>query len=120
MKKIYISGPMSGYDDFNFPAFNTKQKELEADGWIVFNPANKDDEEAVKTDPSFAKGDAKALMKTGFNFRKVYTWDVDKVIEADAIYMLKRWEHSPGAVGEHASAVVMQLKYPEYQIIYEN
>lgn len=119
MKKIYIAGPMSGIDKYNFPAFNRRQKILEAQGWKVFNPANKDTELKVIEDPSYKKGDADALMKSGFNFRKVFTWDVDRVIEADAIYMLKGWEKSPGARAEHAVACAMQTKYPTYEIFYE-
>lgn len=118
--KIYIAGPMSGYPKFNFPAFFAIEEKLKSEGWTVFNPANKEGESGVVTDKSYTKGDSSALMKSGFNFREVYTWDQNRVIEADAIYMLKGWEHSPGAVGEHATAVVMQVKYPEYRIIYEN
>lgn len=118
--KIYIAGPMSGIEAYNFPAFNAAQERLEVEGWQVFNPAKKDEEIEVHKSPSFKTGDAEALMKEGFNFRNVYTWDTNRVIESDAIYMLKGWEHSPGAVGEWGLAVVMQVKYPEYKIIYEN
>lgn len=119
--KIYIAGPMSGYPEFNFPKFFAVQKQYEDMGWTVFNPANKDEEVGVTTDASYAKGDALALIKSGWDFRDAYTWDADRVIEADAIYMIKGWEHSPGARGEHALAVTMQTKYPgQYEIIYEN
>lgn len=121
MKKIYIAGPMSGYDYFNFPKFNATQEWLERHGWKVFNPASKDTEKKVVDDPSYSTGDAEALMKAGFNFREIFEWDTARVIEADAIYMLKGWEHSPGARGEWALAVTMQTKYPgKYEIIYEN
>lgn len=119
MKKIYIAGPMSGYAEYNFPAFNIRQRILETQGWKVFNPANKDTEKDVVNDPSYATGNAEALMKAGFNFREVFSWDVNRVIEADAIFMLEGWEKSPGARAEHGVAMVMQVKYPEYQIIYE-
>ena len=39
MKRIYIAGPMSGWPDNNYPAFNTKAAELRAEGWAVENPA---------------------------------------------------------------------------------
>lgn len=116
--KIYVAGPMTGYPKFNFPAFFAAQKKLEELGWTVFNPADKDSEasldaEAVKT------GDDKLAIKKGFDFREAFGWDADKVINGDAIYMLKGWEASPGARAEHAIASVMKIKYPEYQIIYE-
>lgn len=119
IKKIYIAGPMSGYPEFNFPAFFRAQASFETDGWIVFNPANKQGEEAVVKHSSFGEGDDKALLKSGWSFREAYKWDTDRVIDADAIYMLKGWEASPGARGEHAVAMAMKTKYPEYEIIYE-
>lgn len=107
---------MSGIPDFNFPAFYEIADKFEQDGWIVFNPANKEGEtlsaRARKT------GDPMLAQKDGFNFREVYLWDVNKVIESDAIYMLPGWENSPGARGEHAVAVAMQRHYPNYEIIY--
>ncbi len=117
-KHIYIAGPMSGYPEFNFPAFFAKQKELEAQGWVVHNPANKDSEKDVQKDSSFAKGDDKELIANGWDFRDAYLWDVTKIILGNAIYMLPGWEKSAGARGEHAVAVSMQARYPEYQIIY--
>lgn len=119
MKKIYIAGPMSGFAEFNFPKFFATEEKLKAEGWRVFNPANKDGEAGVVTNASYAKGDALALVSSGWSFRDAYKWDTDRVIEADAIYMLKGWEKSPGARGEHAVAMAMQTKYPDYEIIYE-
>lgn len=120
MKKIYIAGPMSGYPEFNFPKFFETERKLLNDGWIVFNPANKVDEVEIALQvEAYSTGNALELIAGGFNFRKAYTWDVVKVIEANAIYMLKGWETSPGATGEHAVAVAMKSKYPDYEIIYE-
>lgn len=118
MKKIYIAGPMSGYPEFNFPAFMASETMLKEQGWQVFNPANKDLEEDVHKDESFETGDAKKLVSNGWNFRDAYLWDVTKVIESDAIFMLPGWENSPGASGEHAVAVAVRKHYPDYQIIY--
>jgi hypothetical protein len=117
MAKIYIAGPMSGYENFNFPAFNTAAYVLRRKGWTVFNPAEKESE--TLSEESMVTGDAALAATRGFNFREVYLWDIDKVIQSDAIYMLPGWEQSPGARGEHAVAVAMKKHYPEYQIIYE-
>lgn len=38
--KIYIAGPMTGRKDWNFPAFNKAQEELEIMGYEVENPAS--------------------------------------------------------------------------------
>lgn len=40
MKRIYISGPMSGYKEHNFPAFNEAAEKLRALGWDVVNPVD--------------------------------------------------------------------------------
>ncbi len=37
---LYISGPMSGKDDFNFPAFNELARRLRLFGFPVLNPAD--------------------------------------------------------------------------------
>lgn len=109
---------MSGYPNFNFPAFFQAEDKLRAKGYEVHNPARKDDEanldtEAVKT------GDAATAIAKGFDFREAYMWDLEKVVYGDGIYMLKGWEQSPGARGEHAAATAMKRHYPEYEIIYE-
>ena len=38
-KKIYIAGPMTGYKDFNRPAFKAYALKLSLDGNVVLNPA---------------------------------------------------------------------------------
>lgn len=114
--RIYLAGPMSGIPEFNFPAFNRAAYILQREGWEVFNPADKEGE--TLSEESKIDGDPIKAQKGGFNFRQVYAWDISKVIEADAIYMLPGWEASPGARGEHAVAVAMKRHYPDYQIIY--
>ncbi len=118
MKSIYIAGPMSGIPEFNFPAFYTAEAKLEASGWRVFNPANKDAEKELNQD-AYDKGDAELANSTGFDFKEAYLWDITKVIEADAIYMLQDWEQSPGARGEHAVAVALKRHNPDYEIKYQ-
>lgn len=118
-RKIYIAGPMSGYPEFNFPAFFAAEEKLKAEGYIVFNPANKDQEKTIDPE-SYATGDNVLLIERGFDFREAYLWDIERVIEGDGIYMLPGWERSPGACGEHAVAVTMQKHYPDYEIRYES
>lgn len=117
--KIYIAGPMSGYKNFNFDEFNGAARMLKAEGWTVFNPAQKDLEKHPEIENNPTGDPALAAEKDGFNFREAYLWDLTKVLEADAIYMLRGWEQSPGARGEHAAAVAMKRHYPDYEIIYQ-
>ena len=37
--KVFISGPMKGYPNFNKEAFDQAEKELVQQGYTVFNPA---------------------------------------------------------------------------------
>jgi len=119
-KSIYIAGPMSGIPEFNFPAFFRAEKFLRSKGYEVFNPAKKEHEAALIASDSFATGDTDlADASTGFDFKATYLWDIEHVIKADGIYMLKGWEKGAGARGEHAVAMVMKRHNPEFEFIYE-
>lgn len=115
---IYLAGPMQGYPEFNFPAFNTKTAELRAQGHEVFNPAERDIERHGGVDIS--KGNTKgclehAVKNHGFNLREALRDDLTYICTtADAICLLPGWENSKGARAEHATAVALGLKiiYP--------
>lgn len=119
-KQIYIAGPMSGIPDWNYPAFFSAEEALSSMGWVVKNPARKDEEMGYDDTEAKAGGDtALAIAKGTFNFREAFEWDIKQILNGDAIYMLRGWESSPGACAEHATAVVMRKNYPEFQIFYE-
>jgi hypothetical protein len=118
-KAIYIAGPMTGYPEFNFPAFFTAEEKLTKEGYKVFNPADKKQEKELEDNGSYATGDAALAISQGFDFRKAYMWDLEKVVKGNGIYMLNGWEQSPGARGEHAAAVAMKKHYPNYEIRYQ-
>lgn len=109
-KKIYIAGPMTGIREFNFPAFFAAEKDLYADGWVVFNPARNDQENGI--DVSGTTGRPEEIP--AFSLRKALAWDMQKICEADAIFMLRGWEHSSGARAEHSLASALKL-----HVIYE-
>jgi len=113
MKKIYIAGPMSGMKDFNFPNFNTAAQKFRNEGWVVFNPVEKDEEEHG-SDVFKGDGDIEACEAQGFSLRKALAWDTARICESDAIYMLDGWEKSSGAFAEWALARTLRL-----EIIYQ-
>jgi hypothetical protein len=117
-KSIYIAGPMSGYPEFNFPAFFAAAKKFEDEGWNVHNPANKESEKGTTAASSFKAGDNAGLVAEGWDYKGAFMWDCEKVIYGDAIYMLPGWEKSAGATAEHAIAKFIKKQNPEYQIIY--
>ena len=78
MKKIYISGPMTGLPDLNFPAFHQAAKDLRAMGFDVVNPAE------INADPS-----------TGW--QECMRADIKALCDCDTIAMLPGWQRSNGA-----------------------
>jgi hypothetical protein len=38
--RLYLAGPMTGFEDFNFPAFDKMAADLRARGYTVENPAD--------------------------------------------------------------------------------
>ena len=92
MKRIYISGAMMSRMDTYKSIFANAQYELEKD-YIVINPA---------------------LLPTGLDAEKYMPICLAMVDAADAIYMLKGWERSKGAVIEKAYA-----EYQGKEVFYE-
>lgn len=119
MKEIYVAGPMTGYPEFNFPAFFRAQERLEAEGWKVWNPAAKESENGVLQSDSFATGNNTTLVSEGWDWKGAFDWDCRKVIYSDGIYLLRGWEKSTGARAEWAVAQFAKAQNPNYEIIYE-
>lgn len=112
-KSAYIAGPMSGYKDFNFTAFNQAAADFRQRGWDVFNPAEKDLEQH-RAEIFQGNGNLEDCEAKGFNLRDALAWDTARICESDAIYMLKGWEKSQGAFAEWSLAKALGL-----EIIYQ-
>ena len=96
MRKIYVSGPMTGLPDLNFPAFFEAESRWRKLGWEVFNPARNFGGDITRP-------------------RHVYMReDIGLVLKADAITMLPGWENSDGAKLEHA--VVLAIGLPVLEL----
>jgi len=91
-KKVYISGPMRGYADYNYPAFHAAAKSLEAEGYKVLNPAE-----------NFNGA-------TDLEFETYMREDISMLLKATHIYMLKGWQNSDGARLELAIAKALGLE----------
>ena len=84
--KVFISGPMTGIEDFNRAKFNAMEKMLKEHGKSVFNPA------WLAVDESWSRDDLMAV-------------DIAVLARCDAIVLLPGWENSEGARAEYAYAV---------------
>jgi hypothetical protein len=78
MKRVYLSGPMSGIADHNFPAFNEQAAKLRAAGYEVINPAE------LNPDPAMT-------------WEECLRVDIRELCTCDAIALMPGWERSKGA-----------------------
>jgi nucleoside 2-deoxyribosyltransferase len=92
---VYISGPMTGYEDLNFPAFNNAARALRLIGYTVINPAE------FQTDTSGMDQDAAWCM--------YMRQDIKALMDCDAIVMLPEWPDSKGAVIERDLAIKLGM-----------
>jgi hypothetical protein len=91
--RIYISGPMTGQDDHNFPAFHAAAERFRQTGWEVANPAENFD---GRTDLP----------------REMYLrTDMVMLAQCDAIALLPGWERSRGATLEAVLASELGLQF---------
>lgn len=103
---------MSGYKDYNFPAFFAAEEELKQQGWDVINPARLDEEAGYSpTSPDFVIDEDFIL---GAAKR-----DLLGVIECDAIALLPNWDKSKGALAELAVAQWLKKKVYLYPSMVE-
>jgi hypothetical protein len=109
--KLYLAGPMRGYANFNFPAFDFAAGILRMEGHEVFSPAERDRSIHGTTLEDNATGDEKeAIAKTGFSLREALAADTDYIAKhADGIALLPGWEKSSGAQAELALAKALGL-----------
>jgi hypothetical protein len=88
-KVIYLSGPMTGYPQANYPAFNAAAAKLRSEGCTVYNPAEYPHEGGPETFP------LRMAFAAYCNFI---------CLEADTICLLVGWEGSLGVSAELALA----------------
>ena len=92
-RRIYISGPMTGHDDHNFPAFYAAAVRFRQAGWDVANPA---ENFGGRTDLP-----REAYLRA----------DMAMLAQSDAIALLPGWERSAGATLEVVLAKEIGLQF---------
>lgn len=93
MKKIYIAGPMTGYENYNYETFNRIGGEWEERGWAVHNPA------------TAYNG------STRLPYRLYMNSAVQLLLQSEAIALIDGWENSRGATMEALIAQRMGLPF---------
>jgi hypothetical protein len=76
-QKVYLAGPMRGYEDLNRAAFESATVDLVGRGYDVFNPAANEDD--------------------GLSFKECMAVDLPAVAAADIVIVLAGWQDSAGA-----------------------
>ena len=93
---IYISGPMTGYEAFNRPAFDQARTHLQDLGFSVIVPG--DDEEYTIRE--------RLAWKVKDSSRRAYMFrDFLHILTANAVAVLDSWERS---IGSRAEVLVAQ------------
>lgn len=77
--KVYIAGPMTGIENFNFPEFEAAEDRLRRLGHYPISPHWNGDED----------GDA--------GWANYMRRDIPWLLSCDAIYLLRGWDKSKGA-----------------------
>ena len=93
-RRIYITGPMSGYPGFNYDAFDRAEEQLAASGYEPVSPA----------DPTQLDQDDPDELAPGVSYEDCLAQAVEKLLSADAVALLPGWEDSHGARLEVALA----------------
>lgn len=79
---VYLSGPMTGYEDHNAPAFKKYAEKYRAQGMVVKSPPELDGETGLDHPYDFfIKRDVRVLLEDGI----------------DRMYLLPEWQRSKGA-----------------------
>jgi len=76
--RLYLAGPMTGFEDFNFPAFNAMAAELRARGYVVENPAEHG-------------------VVDGADWADYMAYDLTRLGLCGQVAVLPGWENSKGA-----------------------
>lgn len=99
LMKIYLAGPMRGYKDWNFVAFDEAEQKWRAAGHQPFSPAQL----FRSMDYSHDSGEDRDHVLHAIQV------DLACLYAAEAIALLPGWEHSRGATVELALALYLNL-----------
>jgi hypothetical protein len=86
--RLYLAGPMTGVQDFNYPAFHAEAARLRALGYVVENPAENPEQDSWL-----------AYMRVS----------IRQMLTCDAVALLPNWQISKGAMIEYRTAIAIGI-----------
>lgn len=89
--RLYLAGPMTGCEHFNFPAFRRAAAALRSAGHEVRSPAENDANQGF---------DETTGTLAGWRAEDAWRWDTDAVFWCQGVALLSGWERSQGALVE--------------------
>lgn len=110
--RYYLAGPMSGYPQFNFPAFYAAAKDLRNAGYDIVSPAELDDKEHAGEALASAHGD---LGDSSATWGQCLGRDVQIIADTvDGVVFLPGWQKSRGARLEAFVGLLCKLSFAKY------
>lgn len=105
-RRAYLSGPMSGIPNFNFPAFMSAADQLDELGFDVLNPASR----------GWGDGDPVTGTNSGHTgWQEFLRVDTAWVAGANCVFVLPGWQHSKGATFEVFVAWTLGIPVYDYE-----
>ena len=98
--RIYIAGPMRGYRNYNFPAFDAARDHLVGLGHEVTSPADLDRAAGFVTEHEGC-----VELTDAFSIHKALRQDLAVITSCDAVAFLPGWEASAGSLAERRVAM---------------
>jgi len=109
LRSAYLAGPMRGIKDYNFPEFRRQTAWLRSEGWQVFSPAERDE-----NDPDIDHTENVAGWNGSRGLDYFMAYDLRAVCQMDAVILMEGWEASQGARLE--AMVAVEVGHPVFEI----
>ena len=100
MPLVYIAGPMTGHEYFNYAAFYDAHDQLREAGYRVSSPAHDADGKRINPPVPGYEDDYRIYLRYG----------IEKLLGCDLIFLLPGWETSRGARLEKQIADAMGIQ----------
>lgn len=101
--RVYISGPMRGVPQLNFPAFDAAAATVRQAGWEAVSPADLDRQHVSLPGADY--------------LRDILARDLAALLQCQAIALLPGWRMSEGAVTEIALGCTVKMTFLDSQTL---